>query len=74
LITSGQLVAVDLISEDWERCAELVERYANLRLDLVDASLIAIAERPGHSRLATLNYRDFAAVRPKHVDAFTLLP
>ncbi len=74
LITSGQLTPVDLTGEDWQRCAGLAEQYASLRLDLIDASLIAVAERLGLTTLATLNHRDFTVVRPRHTTAFTLLP
>lgn len=74
LVTSGQLVPADLTSGDWQRCAELAEQYASLRLDLIDASLIAVAERLKLTTLATLNHRDFAVVRPRHAAAFTLLP
>jgi uncharacterized protein len=74
LITAGRLTPVDLTAEDWQRCAGLAEQYASLRLGLIDASLVAVAERLGHTSLATLNYRDFTVVRPGHVAAFTLLP
>jgi hypothetical protein len=74
LITGGQLTPVDLTDTDWQRYAELVERYASLRLDLIDASLVAVAERLKLTTLATLNRRDFAVVRPQHTDAFELLP
>jgi len=74
LVTSGQLAPVDLTAADWQRCAELAEQYASLRLDLIDASLIAVAERLNLTTIATLNHRDFAVVRPVHTAAFTLLP
>jgi len=74
LIPSGQLTPVDLTEADWQRCAELAEQYASLRLDLIDASLIAVAERLKLTTLATLNHRDFTVVRPRHVAAFELLP
>ena len=74
LVTSGQLTVVDLTQADWQRCAELAEQYASLRLDLIDASLIAVAERLKLTRIATLNHRDFAIVRPRHAAAFELLP
>lgn len=74
LVTSGQLTPVDLTAADWQRCAELAEQYASLRLDLIDASLVAVAERLNLTTLATLNHRDFTVVRPQHVVAFTLLP
>jgi uncharacterized protein len=74
LITSGQLTPVDLIEVDWQRCAQLAEQYASLRLDLIDASVVAVAERLKLTTLATLNRRDFTVVRPRHADAFELLP
>jgi len=52
----------------------LIERYADLGLGLVDASIVAIAELRGITILATLNNRDFRVVRPRHSDAFTLIP
>ena len=73
-VSSGRLQAVDLAEEDWRRCAELVERYTDLRLDLMDASLVALAERLGESTIATLNRRDFTVVRPRHVAALELVP
>jgi hypothetical protein len=74
MLTTGRLQALDLADEDWRRCTELVEHYANLHLDLMDASLIAIAERLGATTIATLNHRDFKVVRPRHTDWFELLP
>lgn len=43
-------------------------------IDLAVASVITIAENRGITTLATLNARDFNVVRPRHTDAFTLLP
>ena len=60
--------------EDWQRIGELVERYQNLGLGTVDASVVAAAERLGIREIATVDRRDFSVVRPSHVDAFTLLP
>jgi uncharacterized protein len=53
---------------------ELVTTYADLRLGGTDASLIALAERLGATRIATLSHRHFTVVRPRHADAFELLP
>jgi predicted nucleic acid-binding protein len=54
--------------------AELVERYADLPLGAVDASIVATAERLGEENVPTLDRRHFTVVRPAHVEAFTLLP
>jgi predicted nucleic acid-binding protein len=74
LVTAGELRVVDLVLADYQRCATLIERYADLRLGLVDASIITVAENLGVTTLATLNDRDFRVVRPRHVDAFELIP
>lgn len=59
---------------DVDRMAELAERYADLGLGGTDASVVAIAERLGIDKIATLDRRHFSVVRPRHVEAFTLLP
>ncbi|MFI1939492.1 type II toxin-antitoxin system VapC family toxin [Streptomyces purpureus] len=59
---------------DWLRIAELTARYSDFPLGLVDASVIACAERLGVTEVATVDRKHFGAVRPIHVPAFTLLP
>lgn len=59
---------------DWRRIAELVEEYADFPLDGTDASVIALAERLGAATIITLDRRHFGAVRPRHVNAFSVLP
>ncbi|MFC3985084.1 PIN domain-containing protein [Streptosporangium jomthongense] len=68
------LVLVQVTTEDLDRMSELVEVYANLPLGAVDASVVAVAERLGLTEVAALDRRHFTVVRPRHVDAFTLLP
>lgn len=59
---------------DLDRMAELVETYADFPLGLVDASVIAVAERLNADAVATLDHRHFSVVRPRHLPAFKLLP
>jgi predicted nucleic acid-binding protein len=47
---------------DLERAQELATRYRSLRLGLVDAAVIAIAERLRAPAIATLDLRHFGAV------------
>ena len=68
------MILVDIETADVDRMAELVEQYADSGLDTTDASVIAVAERLMITEVATLNRRDFAFVRPRHVQSFTLLP
>ncbi|MER5646807.1 PIN domain-containing protein [Streptosporangium sp. NPDC002524] len=73
-VARGELELVDLTVEDVDRTAQLIETYDDLRLGLVDASVIALAERLEISKVATIDRRHFTAVRPRHVTALTLLP
>jgi uncharacterized protein len=59
---------------DWLRIAELVATYRDFPLGTVDASIVAAAERLEITEIATVDRRHFAAVRPQHAGAFTLLP
>lgn len=49
-------------SADLRRALELDERHADLELGLVDAVVMAMAERLGARAIATLDLRDFATV------------
>jgi uncharacterized protein len=69
-----EMTLAPLTIADTDRMAELVETYASLPLGGVDAAVIAVAERLDVATVATLNRRDFAAVRPRHVNALTLIP
>lgn len=60
--------------DDWERIAELVQRYSNFPLGGVDASVVALAERLRTDLVVTLDERHFRAIRPRHWPAFQLLP
>jgi hypothetical protein len=67
--------AVDPVHpRDWLRIAELVARYRDFPLGMVDASVVACAERHGATQVATLDRRHFGAVRPAHRESFVLLP
>ena len=63
-----------LTAADLDRAVDLMDRYADARLGIVDASIVAIAERLGVVRVHTLDHRHFGSIRPTHVQAFTLLP
>ena len=60
--------------DDLARCRELQARYVDLVLGVVDASVIALAERLGEPKVATLDQRHFRAVRPAHVATFEFRP
>ena len=74
LFSVGNLVPVDVTIADYERMAELVELYADWPLGRTDASVIAIAERLGVTKVATLDRRHFGPIQPRQIEGFTLLP
>jgi uncharacterized protein len=73
-LAEGDFTPVDLTRVDYLRMSELVERYADLPLGTTDAAVLALAERLAVSEVATLDLRHFTVVRPRHVEALTLLP
>ena len=73
-LAASEFTLTDLTNTDWARCAELVDRYADLDLGLVDASVIAVTERLNITTVASVDRRDLLVVRPTHCDAYTLIP
>ena len=67
-----RLVALD--EQDVQRTAEILNQYSDSRIDFVDASVMAIAERLQLTTVLTLDQRDFRLFRPQHCTHFVLLP
>jgi uncharacterized protein len=63
-----------LTPPDVIRIAEILEQYVDSRIDFVDASVMAIAERYNSKIILTLDQRDFRLFRPHHCDAFEIFP
>jgi uncharacterized protein len=68
----GSVIGVS--PEDIRRMAQLVRQYASLPLGGTDACVAALAERVRASEIATVDRRHFAVVRPRHAEAFELVP
>jgi hypothetical protein len=73
-IAAGAYSLEQLDERDLIRTVALTERYADMGLGLVDASVIAVCERLGERKVATLDRRHFGAVRPRHCKALRLVP
>ena len=61
-------------TSDLARCHEIQVQYDDQSLGVVDASVLALVERLGENKLATLDHRHFSVLRPEHVEALQLLP
>jgi hypothetical protein len=59
---------------DLGRAAELMATYQDLPLGLVDATIIAMAERLDVTTILSTDRRHFGVVRPAHCPRFHLVP
>lgn len=73
-IGQGTIQVEELTATDYVRMADLIEQYGDFPLGVVDAAIVALAERREVTTLLTLDRRHFAAVRPLHCPAFRLVP
>lgn len=73
-IESGSYRVEGLSGEDLVRVREICDRYGDSRVGFVDAAVLAVVERLREPKLATLDQTHFRLMRPRHVDALTLLP
>jgi predicted nucleic acid-binding protein len=76
-IAADELRVIEVTPHDYRRMAELLSAYASLRLQAVDACVIALAERFDLREVAALDRRDFRVVAPRHLpkgERLTLLP
>lgn len=58
----------------FDRCSELIHRYASAPMDYADATLVALAEESGIGRIFTLDRRGFSIYRWGRDRAFEILP
>ena len=73
----GSLSDIDVVAplgDDWQRIAELVQKYADFPLGGTDASVVALAERLRTDLIITLDLRHFSAIKPSHSRPWRLLP
>lgn len=73
-ITDGAVRVVSPTDADLARAAELLIEATEHRPRLVDATLVACAERLGVRRVATFDRRPIAIFRPRHVRALDMEP
>ena len=65
---------IALNETDLMRVAEILEEYLDSRIDFVDATVMAIAERFDSATILTLDQRDFRLFRPRHCTNFEIFP
>jgi uncharacterized protein len=73
-LPTSKFILIPLLNSDLERITKLLIKYADSRVDFVDASIAALAERLNITRILTIDRRAFQILRPAHIDHFELLP
>lgn len=73
-IATGELVQVKSTPQDLERAAEVLEKYADSRVDFVDCAIVAMAERLNLTKILTVDRRHFTLFRPSHCAYFEIAP
>jgi predicted nucleic acid-binding protein len=74
LIERGAVRLLTLDEDDIPRIRELMEKYADLPMDLADAALVRVAERDGVRTVLTVDRRDFNVYRLKGGRRLAILP
>jgi uncharacterized protein len=73
-LSASRFSLIPLVEQDIARIAAILKQYEDSRVDFVDASVMAVAERLGIKTVLTLDQRDFRLFRPQHCQSFVLLP
>lgn len=73
-IVRGAYKVEPLDVDDYRRVAEVCDQYSDSEIGFVDAAVLAIVERLREPKLASIDHRHFGLLRPRHVEALTLLP
>lgn len=73
-MNQSRFLLIPLNQEDIQKTAEILQQYQDSRIDFVDATVMAIAERLNIINVFTLDRRYFSIYKPKHCSAFTSLP
>ncbi len=73
LILGPTVETENVLRSELPRMRSYMAKYADLPMDLADASLIVVAERLRLRRVFTLDH-DFRVYRPRHTRHFELFP
>jgi uncharacterized protein len=69
-LAAGAFTVFELASAHRARVLTLMQQYADLPMDLADASLVILAEYLGHGRILSTDTRDFQTYRWKNNKPF----
>ncbi len=73
-VHKGELRIERFNNDDLIRATQILEKYADARVDFVDCVIVAISERLRFKRVLTVDRRHFQLFRPKHCKNFKIIP
>ena len=73
-VMRGGVEVLSLDDKQQARCRQLMEKYADLPMDLADGTLVVLAESKKVKKVFTLDHKDFQIYKPARIKSFTLLP
>ena len=73
-LIGGAYLFEEVVERDIERALEIDKTYEALALGYVDTGVMALCERLGEPKVATIDLRDFRPVVPAHATHWTIYP
>lgn len=73
-LANQELTLEHFTAKDLARAIRILEQYREAAFGIVDATVMAMAERLNIKTILTVDRRDFSLFRPKHCPAFQLVP
>jgi len=73
-VSQGAFAREELRDEDLDRGLEIIRRYSSHKIGIVDATLVALAERLNIDRVLTLDFRHFRTLKIRDRRPFTIVP
>ncbi|HBB98796.1 MAG TPA: VapC toxin family PIN domain ribonuclease [Blastocatellia bacterium] len=73
-VAAGEMDQAQSTHQDLARAADLLEKYADNKVDFVDCVIVAMAERLNLTRVLTVDRRHFTVFRPNHCAYFEIAP
>ncbi|EDN65996.1 PilT-like protein [Beggiatoa sp. PS] len=73
-VVRGEIVIEKSTAKDLARTTEILEKYADCKIDFVDCVIAAMAERLNIQRIMTIDRHHFQLLRPKHCSYFMIIP
>jgi len=73
-VAAGELAQAQSTPQDLARAADLLEKYADNKVDFVDCAIAAMSERLNLTKVLTVDRRHFTTFRPNHCDYFEIAP